>query len=180
MLELSATSLTATDGLALILLQRASSMVACGWDSIVQVPSVRWDIHTQPALPEPTANPNYPLPTHPLLCSRCFFFFILIAAPEGRGRFCCCGGGSGGGGMCCCCCCCCSLCCSLCWLGEPGTHCLTSRTRSKRQTRNFFKIAARRPRRRSSRSTAKVPAIHSLQLSPAPRKKRLRHESAMP
>ena len=31
-------------------------MVGCGCDAIVQVPTARWDVRAQPALPEPLAS----------------------------------------------------------------------------------------------------------------------------
>ncbi|MDC0525473.1 enoyl-CoA hydratase-related protein [bacterium] len=36
--------------------QNAHSMVVCGRNAIVQVPASRWDVHAQPALPEPMAS----------------------------------------------------------------------------------------------------------------------------
>merc|ERR1712185_280131 len=31
-------------------------MVGCGWDAITQMPAARWEVHAQPALPEPLAS----------------------------------------------------------------------------------------------------------------------------
>ena len=50
------------DGLSALLpsgassLRMAARMVECGFDAIVQVPTARWDVHAQPALPEPIAS----------------------------------------------------------------------------------------------------------------------------
>ena len=50
------------DGMSALLPSGASSpwmaicMVGCGYDAIMQVPAVRWDVHAQPALPDPIAS----------------------------------------------------------------------------------------------------------------------------
>jgi NADPH:quinone reductase-like Zn-dependent oxidoreductase/3-oxoacyl-(acyl-carrier-protein) synthase len=58
----SATGTVAVDGLSALLSagasspQMASRSVACGCDAMMQVPAARWDVHAQPALPEPMAS----------------------------------------------------------------------------------------------------------------------------